>query len=176
MRIAALPPPVEIDQEDALTGFVWLRVGTDGSVASSAAVRWSPGANEATCGLYPRFLRARWERLHPEGAPSALCRCGFRATHRPEPAGLHPPGSLDGGPTAGAGQPTVGRVLGWGRVFADESGWRSRFARLDGIVVPGEIDHAARSCLETAIERFQLDPATDIAAFPGRPGHARRVA
>jgi len=138
-------------------GFVWFELDPDGGTVRSGAQTWRPGANEARCHLYPRFLWRRWRALHPSGVPGASCRCGFGATFRPEPAGLLD--RVDPATSSGSGRQVVGVVHGWGRVVTEDRGWRSAYALVAAF-------HAAPAALEDADAVRRLDMAARLYGVP----------
>src|SRR5438128_1350199 len=123
MRTEPITPP----ETDAVHGFAWWRLGPDGVLTSPGGHRWSPGANEAVCSLYPRFLGRRWRRLHPDGVPGTGCRCGFRASFWPMPGGLR--GDVAPEIWSGLSRSVVAAFRGWGAILVEDGGWRSAYAR-----------------------------------------------
>jgi hypothetical protein len=148
--------PITSPAEDALLGFTWWDLGPDGLLTSSNGHRWSPGANGATCRLYPRYHRGRWRRLHPTGIPGTACPCGFRATFRPTPAGLH--ADVGPGTWSGVGRSVIGVIRGWGRAVVENGGWRSACARPVALyaapAAQAELGSWAR--LEAATSRYDV--------------------
>ena len=117
-------------------GFAWWRVLEDGTLESYPDVAWVPGWNSASCGLYPRFFRARWRRLHPAGVPGSFCLCGFHGSNLPQPAGPGP--RMAARIHSGRDQMVFGSIEAAGQIVRDRRGFRAGAARPLALYVAAE--------------------------------------
>ena len=119
--------PTDRDTASTRRGFAWWRVTPDGWLETHPGIRWTTEWTRAECAIYPRFLRARWRRLHPAGVPGAFCHCGIRAVD--EPFEAHGPTRRMPASNSGVGGLLFGAVEAAGPFALDARGWRAAAAR-----------------------------------------------
>jgi hypothetical protein len=135
-------------------GYAWWRIDDGGWLETHPGFRWTSGWNEASCRLYPRFLRGRWRRLHPAGVPGTFCLCGFHGSSRPQPAGPGP--RLAARIHSGTAGMLFGVAEGAGPMITDARGWRARFARPIALYVSPERFAEDRDRIGAVAARYRV--------------------